>query len=463
MLLKRGNTMFSLIRLQYKYSISKWIGTLFVFSAAGMIIGFTSIGVVSTLTTHLDKGPNNPIIFFTSPVSFGVLTLILIINGITRLLVDNFKAEYTLWTTLGANPNQLSVLISGQMTITSLIGATIGYFLAYPIVVCSYSWIRTTPGMSIFPIMQFQLSIQSFTLTVLAVGIISAVMSFIDARRIFQNNAVSSRKSKNNSWFWLINIYRCISVGGLIYLYSLFYRSPRIISQLFTENRHTSLANSYTQVFIGVTILTSVTFSLVAPSLLPRVVKLMSVIVPIRLMETAQTAYWQVIGKKMYLSSLVVPLFIFSLLTSFFTYLAFDLANIATKRSLSEILGTLALFLGGPLLIIIANIISITIITSEQRNASLQQLQILGFTFKDLIAEKCIEALFYGGAILIAGIFNNAFLFSAVLKAAKNTGVVIHDSWVSISYWPVLASLTAIIFVVTIDIIHISRISTKNA
>lgn len=463
MLLKRGNTMFNLIRLQFRYSASKWLGTLFVFSAAGSIIGFSLIGVDSTMTAHFDKGLNNPIIFFTLPTMFGVLTLILIINGITRLLIDNFKTEYTLWTTLGANPNQLSLLISGQMTITSLIGAIIGYFLAYPIVVSAYSWIRTTPGMSIFPRMQFQFSIQSFTLTLLAVGVISAVMSFIDARRIFQKSAVSSQKSRNNSRFWLTNIWRCINVSGLIYLYSLFYRNPSIVRQLFAEDNHDSLANNYTQLFIGITILTSVTFSLVAPILLPSVVQLISKIVPSRLMRTAKTAYWQVIGKKTYLSSLVVPLFMLSLLTSFFTYLAFDLANIAAKRSLSEIIGTLALFLGGPLLIIIANIISITIITSEQRNASLQQLQILGFTFKNLIAEKCVEALFYGGVISITGILNNAFLFGAILKAARNTNITVNDSWLSISYWPLLAGIVAFIFVITIDLSHIYRISIKPA
>ncbi|EGF47376.1 hypothetical protein AAULR_25106, partial [Lacticaseibacillus rhamnosus MTCC 5462] len=143
-------------------------------------------GISSTISAHLDTGEFNPTLFCYT-YCFGAITLILIINGVTRLLVNSFSREYALWATLGANINQLSALISGQMTLISLIGASLGYFLSYPVVISIYGWIRTTPGMTQLPQVPLTLSVVSFIGTLIAIGCISALMTFVDARRIFSN------------------------------------------------------------------------------------------------------------------------------------------------------------------------------------------------------------------------------------------------------------------------------------
>jgi len=120
------------------------------------------------------------------------------------------------------------------------------------------------------------------------------------------------------------------------------------------------------------------------------------------------------------------------------------------------------LFLGAPFIIVLANIISIAIISSSQRNESIYQLQILGFSFTDLLSEKCLEALLYAGIIFFVGIVNNTFLFEAILRAAQNTGVTVKDNWFSIIYWPGVISIIAFLFILIIDIAHIYHISTRN-
>ncbi|WP_278340603.1 hypothetical protein, partial [Lactobacillus acetotolerans] len=100
--------------------------------------------------------------------------------------------------------------------------------------------------------------------------------------------------------------------------------------------------------------------------------------------------------------------------------------------------------------------------SSSQRNESIYQLQILGFSFTDLLSEKCLEALLYAGVIFFVGIVNNTFLFEAILRAAQNTGVTVKDNWFSIIYWPGVISIIAFLFIVIIDIAHIYRISTRN-
>lgn len=81
---------------QFKYSWKKWLGTLFVFTAAGIVLGFTFIGSFSTINAHLNNGRFNPVQFFAIPAIFGVITIILIINGVTRLLINSFSKDYQL-------------------------------------------------------------------------------------------------------------------------------------------------------------------------------------------------------------------------------------------------------------------------------------------------------------------------------------------------------------------------------
>lgn len=85
-------------------------------------------------------------------------------------------------------------------------------------------------------------------------------------------------------------------------------------------------------------------FSLMAPLLLPLMVKALAGILPHRRLKTFETAYWSVLDKRDFLKSVVVPLFIFTVLSSYFTYMALDLANVATRHNLAEVVGTISIF-----------------------------------------------------------------------------------------------------------------------
>lgn len=453
--------MASLIWWQFKYSWRKWLGTLFVFVTGGVIAGFTLIGISSTISAHLDTGEFNPIPFFAIPTVFGAITLVLIVNGVTRLLVHSFSQEYALWAMLGANINQLSALISGQMTLISLIGASLGYFLSYPIVISIYGWIRTTPGMTQLPQVPLTLSVVSFIGTLIAIGCISALMTFVDARRIFSNKQKKIRRFRGIRKYGTKLLIILICVGGflgLAYLYSFFFKRPAEVLALFSS-KNTSLPNAYTNIYLGIVFITMILFSLMAPLLLPLMVKALAGILPHRRLKTFETAYWSVLDKRNFLKSVVVPLFIFTVLSSYFTYMALDLVNVATRHNLAEVVGTISIFLGAPFLIIFANMISITITSSTQRNASIRQLQLLGFTWLDFVSEKVIEAFLYAGVVFLAGLVNNIFLYGAVLRAAKQTHVVVRDSWLSIAYWPFASCLLAFFFVLVIDLSYTYRIS----
>lgn len=456
--------MLDLIWWQFKYSWKKWLGTLFVFIIAGLFLGFTSIGSFSTIQAHLNYGNFNPVQLFMMPTIFGLITLILIINGMTRLLINSFQKEYSLWSILGANPNQLSKLISSQMAIISLVGGIIGYCLSYPLVTRLYAWVRTSPGMQQFPQVPFHFSWRSLLITLLSIGIISWVISFFDAHKIF-----ISKASHFHHWYkltkwgmtplsWLGSL---ISIGGLVFIYNLFFMDTTQLRNLLGAYNQ-SLVSLYTPLFLGTIFIVIIAFSLAAPIILPLIVRLIGQIILPHRLKTFSTAYWNVFVRKDFLKSVVMPLFILATLCSFFAYLAIDLANIASKRSFAGLLGTLTMFLGTPFLIIFANAISITIISSPQRNYNVQQLKILGFSMKDLLTEKYWEALIYALVIFISGSMNNAFLFGAIIRAAHNTGVVVKDNWLSIFIFPIICGFLAFLFVIIIDTLHIYRTNRQK-
>ncbi|HCX40548.1 FtsX-like permease family protein [Lactobacillus acetotolerans] len=456
--------MFKLMLWQFRYSWRKWVGTLFVFTAAGVALGFTFIGLFSAINIYMGNGGPSAGIIFTMPGSFGVITIILIINGVTRLLINSFSKDYRLWGVLGANPNQLSMLVSGQMTLLSLIGAIFGYFLSYPIVSSFYSWMLTTPGSNGMPAIPMHLSLQSFMLTILFVGVLTAIASFFDSRRIFvkkQKHFFKFKKLRGSGMSPIRYLFSFASLAGLIYLYSIFFQKPLKAQKIFSS-KGLPLVDTYTKAFLLYTIVAIVTFSLLAPLFLPFIIRLLFKFVPHNWLKTFTTAYYNVLSKKDFLNSVVVPLFTFSFFASYFTYMTLDLESVNVKARLAGIMGTAIFMFGEPFLVIFANIISITIISSPQRNESVGQLQLLGFSFTDLLGEKSLEAMLYAGVIFVSGVINNAFLFSTIIKAAQNTAVTAKSNWLSITYWPMIAGITAFLFIVIIDIAHIYRVSTEN-
>ncbi|MHC9536934.1 FtsX-like permease family protein [Dellaglioa sp. BT-FLS60] len=359
---------------QFRYSWRKWLGSLVVFFSAGLILGGSFIGINSTILEHLNHGTYNPLVIFVSPIIFGGITVMLIINGVTRLLINSFSKDYELWAILGANPKQLAFLISGQMTITSMIGAIFGYYLSFPLVINLYSWMRMTPGMEELPEVKMHLSVQSFLATILLVGVICGIMSFFDARKIFVGKQSFAHGLKKVTKFGVTPvaiILSTLSTICLIALYSVFFITPNTTRIMF-GGENSSLENAYTQAFLAVTFVAIIAFSLSASIILPLVLTTIFKLFPHNHLKTANVAYWNVHSNSDFLKSVVVPLFIFSILSSFFSYLAVDLANVSASKSLSEIVGTLAIFLGAPFLVIFANIISIAIISSTQRSESIQ-------------------------------------------------------------------------------------------
>ncbi len=114
-------------------------------------------------------------------------------------------------------------------------------------------------------------------------------------------------------------------------------------------------------------------------------------------------------------------------------------------------------------MIILANTISLTVISKSERTVSSRQLQIIGLSLKNLLHEKEVEAGIYGLIVFVQGVIRNALLFVLVLKASYATHTQMYDSWWSIVKWPAVTGIMVFIFILIVDGTYIYKISLSSS
>ncbi|QAV52520.1 hypothetical protein D1B17_12750 [Companilactobacillus zhachilii] len=108
-------------------------------------------------------------------------------------------------------------------------------------------------------------------------------------------------------------------------------------------------------------------------------------------------------------------------------------------------------------MIILANVISLTMISSAERSSNTNLLNILGFTVKDLLFEKGIEASIYSVIVFIQGTIGNAILYIPILQASYYTHTQMKDGWFSITWIPMSAGIIVFVFIWFVDGFYIFK------
>lgn len=97
-------------------------------------------------------------------IFFGGLTLFFIVSNIIQFLIDIFKKEYQLWSTLGANHSHISLLISGQLFITSFITSVIGTLLSFAVINKYYTFLQSLTSSHELPDLTIRFDIKTVVL-----------------------------------------------------------------------------------------------------------------------------------------------------------------------------------------------------------------------------------------------------------------------------------------------------------
>lgn len=249
-----------------------------------------------------------------------------------------------------------------------------------------------------------------------------------------------------------------ISALGLI----VFYGNSLIVTSqaqhyLALGNSHEA-GKTYTQSLMIIMLLSIILFALVAQLILPKIIKFWTRILPRQTSATVNTAYWNTMFDKNYLSSLIAPLFGGSFLLTGFTYITSGITNGGTNQeATANSIASLVIYLGAPLLIILANVLVITVIVSKQQRTNLNQLFLLGFTSTNVIVERIMEAVIYAVTFFICGVIGNLPLYLTVYRIEVITHKPITVSWLSTMAWPAGLFGIILIFVAAVGGWHVLR------
>lgn len=462
--------MLKMIWQQFNHSRKQWFAALCLFIITGFLTGTCLNGIYTLMDhyPHLNDSSGSPFSIFIYPIFFGIITLFIVLNGVIKLVIYHSNHEYILWTILGAAPKQLSLLIGGQITLTALIGSTIGFIVAVPFTTVLYEWIRQLLGShqyAQFPPLPLEISLPALFWTIIFVSLTAGIAGYIHSHKLFSG-------LKNDTFHFQKNDSKLVAIGktlsailliiGLLFTYMDAIKVSPQVHQLIKAGQVAEAIKSYTSNLMVIMLLTITLFALVAPLILPFIIKLWTKLTPKNRFAAANTSFWISLSDQHYLTSLISPLFGASILLTGLSVITTDFtAGGSNQAAAANTLASVIVFLGAPLIIILTNVVIITLIASKQQETTLNQLLLLGFSNKNLLYEKLMESLIFGITLLICTFIGNLPFYLLI----KQIGINLHHSMPMslpmIGYWPLISFLFVIGFTIIISILRI--IKTQKA
>ena len=172
--------MLRLIYYQFNYSKKQWLGTLPILLVSSLIIGTSVSGIFNIMNnTEIFKHLADPTPLFEMIIFFGGMTLFLLISGLIHFLISIFKEDYQLWTILGANRSQLSLLIGGQLFLVAFICSVVTTILSTYLAGGYYSFIQSFVGEKNLPNIPFSFDWWASLLSLLIVLLIAGTSGLL--------------------------------------------------------------------------------------------------------------------------------------------------------------------------------------------------------------------------------------------------------------------------------------------
>lgn len=424
-----------LILYQFNYYKWRWAGTVPVFFISSLLVGMALNGLFNIMR---DSGSNASVIdttpIFLMPVFFGGITLFFIISGIVRVMIEELSNEYKLLSILGSNKRQLSVIIGGQIFIVSLLTSVVGSLFSHMLAKFYYFYLQDIVGSKMLPTIPIEFNIFSFLLSVLLVSSIAGLSGTYYARMIFKEK--ENKKKLGRQW-----IKTCMTV--LIFFIWIAF----IFSIIFINDF--KIVGMPNRLFKASLIMYLMIFNIFMIKILsPRLeVFFIHIVCMVSKNYGIITGKWKALNNICYLKSLV-----FSVVTGINLVTGFQMLfdNVFCDfQNNSEFKVSFILYLAFPIVIIITNIVSLTIITFCNERKDNQQLQILGFSRKNIIFEKLCESLIYSGIVILISSIVNLIILLVIIYGLNNGNVDSYLIILSIFSWslPIGVILFLLLFI----------------
>lgn len=462
--------MIKLIGLQFKHTWRSWLAALGLFIVTGALTGICLNGIMTFGQEHPDSPHNVATGIFYDPMFFGILTVFIVSSGVIQLVIKGQSQEYSLWAILGANPRQLAFLIGGQLTIIGILGGGIGFLIGFPFTTLLYNWVSSVVTSNQMDVVLLPLSlafsVKAFALTIGFVGITAGIAGYFHAHRLFKvtkDDLFNFKKpsSKGNRLVQMILILLS-GVGLVITYWSSLMVPGQVHHMIAIEGAHRAM-RYYVSNLMMIMLLTIIFATLLAPLILPAMIKLLAYVIPNNGFASLNTSYWNSRYHRNYLSSLIAPLFGGAFLLTCTTEIASHITNGGTNgQSAANATLSLVIYLGPPLIIILANVLAISVITGKQQATDYDQLSRLGFSIHQLISEKWLEALIYAGTFLVCGIIGNLPFYLLVKQIGHNLNAQVNIPWFTTTAWPSALFVLILLFLSAVSSFQIFRFNMKN-
>ncbi|HGK7342075.1 TPA: FtsX-like permease family protein, partial [Streptococcus suis] len=412
--------MLKLIVYQFQYSKRQWFGTIPLLLVSSLIVGTSLFGIASSSRTSNINASQ----LFQMLIIFGGTTLFFLISNNIRLLIDIFKKDYELWTILGASKSQLSLLVAGQFSIMAVIVSSFGTILSFVVTDSYYKFLQNLLGRDELPDLVITANIQTVLLSILIVPTIVGLGAYFYSIRLLKKES----NSKSNGRNWRVKATKFINVSVRLFLWLLCVGS--VVSAGFTQNRETIITQSSLILFLLIVHLFII--QSISPSFQIGLMKLSMKLFPTN-NYVINTGFWYLLYNPSYLKIIQVSITMgITLISGFMLYTQNMYAFMNTANSIHEARASFIAYLSAPIILIITNSISLTILSSNKDIEDIRQLQTLGFSKLKLLKIRIAEAIIHSVLILLVSVVFNAIILILVYFIGQLLG---HSVINMVGFW----------------------------
>ncbi|VPI84709.1 permease [Streptococcus pneumoniae] len=370
--------MLRLVYYQFLHNKKQWLGVSPVIFVSSLVMGLAVNGVINVENnSQVFVGLPDPKPIFMFPIVFGGVTLFFVLSNIINMLVEIFRDDYELLEVLGASRLQLSFLVGGQIFIISSIISFIAYLCSIFVTSNYYYFLQYFFGENILPDIQFQTSAVGCIITVVLISFLAFLSGCFYTFKKIRNR----KSSKIRHVLSIVKRILLLAGFSVIWLLSL--------QQIFQDS--TILAKA--QIIFNIVILDIVIIYQLSPFIQLCFIKLLSIII-FRNNFMFIVSKWNLLYCKSYIKSISAAITGAILLISSFQMISQNILSQFQDDSDLELKVAFIVYVGAPILIVLANIISIAFLSSHQERIEIQQFEILGTSNYQMVKIKVGEAIF---------------------------------------------------------------------
>lgn len=370
--------MLRLVYYQFLHNKKQWLGVSPVIFVSSLVMGLAVNGVINVENnSQVFVGLPDPKPIFMFPIVFGGVTLFFVLSNIINMLVEIFRDDYELLEVLGASRLQLSFLVGGQIFIISSIISFIAYLCSIFVTSNYYYFLQYFFGENILPDIQFQTSAVGCIITVVLISFLAFLSGCFYTFKKIRNR----KSSKIRHVLSIVKRILLLAGFSVIWLLSL--------QQIFQDS--TILAKA--QIIFNIVILDIVIIYQLSPFIQSCFIKLLSIII-FRNNFMFIVSKWNLLYCKSYIKSISAAITGAILLISSFQMISQNILSQFQDDSDLELKVAFIVYVGAPILIVLANIISMAFLSSHQERIEIQQFEILGTSNYQMVKIKVGEAIF---------------------------------------------------------------------